>query len=311
MIDKFQKLFGPNPPRATATQQATLAFEDSAEDIEHKKRIARIKNKRRLLGLFALALFVAVVAPSVLSPNDYYADRGAKLEIPGLESDTPAKVVPINQTKPEVKRQQIPSVAPEPKAPASLTSANKVAANAKPAHPTVDEGGLIGKETVADSKKQAPTKPRVIDKTQKYPLPNTANATASGKSGNASVKNNEATKDKKTSLAKETQSKKAESPAASQSGGVLRASANGRYFIQVIATSNKDAAQKRAQSLMKLGVPAYTEIVHRRGSDLWRVRVGRFMTQDEARRALDILALNSIENGGINQEKQPAKAKNN
>ncbi|MDO4937795.1 MAG: SPOR domain-containing protein [Sutterellaceae bacterium] len=58
-----------------------------------------------------------------------------------------------------------------------------------------------------------------------------------------------------------------------------------------------------------MGVPAYTQIVHRRGSDLWRVRVGRFMTMDEARRALDILALNSIENGGISQDKPAATNK--
>ncbi|MGN1209189.1 MAG: SPOR domain-containing protein, partial [Duodenibacillus sp.] len=88
----------------------------------------------------------------------------------------------------------------------------------------------------------------------------------------------------------------------------LRAYAHGRYFIQVVATRNKEAATKKAQSLHTLGLPAYTEIVHRRGSDLWRVRVGKFLTQDDARRALDILALNSIENGGIHQEKPKPEA---
>ena len=78
--------------------------------------------------------------------------------------------------------------------------------------------------------------------------------------------------------------------------------ANGTYFIQVIATSNRNSAQKQAQKLRALGLPAYTEIVHRRGTDLWRVRVGHFASEQEARRALDILALNAIENGGVNQE---------
>ena len=54
--------------------------------------------------------------------------------------------------------------------------------------------------------------------------------------------------------------------------------------------------------MRKLGLPTYTEIVRRRGSDLWRVRVGRFATEDDAKRALDILALNAISNGGVHTE---------
>lgn len=300
MMDKFQKLFGPNPARSTSTapQQAHLAFEDSAEDLEHKKRIARIKNKRRILGLLALAMFVAAVAPSVLSPNDYYADRGAKLEIPGLEGEIPAKVVPLNPPKEEVKVPVTPTSAEKAPAAASLSSANKVAANAKPAHPAVSEEIPVKVKTQSNQSQDKKTaektaeKPRVIDKTQKAETKNTR--TAAGKTP--------AKTEGKTAAAKA-----GDKTAASASAGPLKASANGRYFIQVIATSNKDAATRRAQALMKLGVPAYTEIVHRRGSDLWRVRVGRFMTQDEARRALDILALNSIENGGINQERPAAK----
>lgn len=300
MMDKFQKLFGPNPARSTSTapQQAHLAFEDSAEDLEHKKRIARIKNKRRILGLLALAMFVAVVAPSVLSPNDYYADRGAKLEIPGLEGEIPAKVVPLNPPKEEVKVPVTPASADKAPAAASLSSANKVAANAKPAHPAVSEEIPVKVKTQSNQSQDKKTaektadRPRVIDKTQKSVEQAKNTKTAAAKS------------DAKTAAAKA-----GDKTAAPASTGPLKASANGRYFIQVIATSNKDAATRRAQALMKLGVPAYTEIVHRRGSDLWRVRVGRFMTQDEARRALDILALNSIENGGINQER-PAARKN-
>ena len=99
---------------------------------------------------------------------------------------------------------------------------------------------------------------------------------------------------------------KSSKPAAQTVGSdPLRAVANGRYFIQVIATSNKNSAQNQAQKLRALGLPAYTEIVHRRGTDLWRVRVGRFASEQDAKRALDILAFNAIENGGVNQE--PAK----
>ena len=39
----------------------------------------------------------------------------------------------------------------------------------------------------------------------------------------------------------------------------------------------------------------------RRGTDLWRVRVGRFATMNEAKAARDILANLNESNGGISQ----------
>ncbi len=290
MIDKFQKLFGPNPKRTTGVTPVAYGYEDDAEDIEHKKRVARIKNKRRVLGLLTLAMLVAVVAPSILSPNDYYADRGAKLEIPGLESDAPAKVIEIERTpKTPERTSNVVSGDEKKEAAKSLSSANKVAADAKPAHPTVDDA-LVVLEQKPEKKSVATQQKEVV-----------AKATQTAKNSDKKVQTVKSNEKPRAADAK----KKADDSA--QATGPLRASANGKFFIQVIATSNKDAATRRAQSLVKLGVPAYTEIVHRRGSDLWRVRVGRFMTRQEAQRAMDILALNSVENGGINQEKTSGK----
>ena len=101
---------------------------------------------------------------------------------------------------------------------------------------------------------------------------------------------------------KNKEEQKKEVVATKTTQGPLQAVSNGRYFIQVVATSQKQSAEKVAADLRKLGLPSYTEIVRRRGSDLWRVRVGRFASQDDAKRALDILALNAISNGGIHTE---------
>ena len=79
-----------------------------------------------------------------------------------------------------------------------------------------------------------------------------------------------------------------------------------RYFIQIVATSNKVSAVERAARIRKLGLPVYIEKTQRHKSDLWRVRVGRFDSIDKARAALDKLALNSVTNGGVMTEK-PAK----
>ena len=260
MIDKFQKLFGPNPPRKGAVHTSS-PMEDmdlGAEDEEHRKQIARLKNKRRLIGLLAI---VAVVAPALFEPNDMYSQRGAKLEIPSLQDNTAAKVVPINR-----KEKQVPAIptdlaTAEPAAAQSLKSDNPVTAGAKQI--TTPEQKSVEAKAVAKSEGQA----KSVEKSQKN---------------------------------KEEQKKEVVATKTTQ--GPLQAVSNGRYFIQVVATSQKQSAEKVAADLRKLGFPSYTEIVRRRGSDLWRVRVGRFASQDDAKRALDILALNAISNGGIHTE---------
>ncbi len=260
MIDNFKKVFGPNPPRYAARVEYA-DFRENEGDEEHRRQVARVKNKRRFLGLAAILLGVAVVAPAVFEPNDMYADRGAKLEVPALQDDTAAKVVPLNREKPQQTPPAPASIASQkPAAADSLTAANPVNSGAKP---------MTTPET------------RTTDVTS---VPN-----------------------EKTKQAKAMADKKKPALVATQTK--LRSTAGGRYFIQVVATSNRAAAEKLAGELRDLGLPCYTEIVRRRGSDLWRVRVGRFAALDDAKVALDILAHNSIVNGGINQQAADTKAK--
>ncbi len=279
MIDKFQKLFGPNPPRPAAPGVDEVNYGSAPEDDAHRKQVARIKNKRRLLGILVLLMAAAVVAPSFFEPNDYYADRGAKLEIPALQNEEPAKVVSL---APE-KAKPLPQTPVLPKAPSSaanLSSANKVSEGVKPA-PRDEESSA---EAAAGKK------------------------TAQGAQGNQKAASQQKAAAQKSAAPKAQSANKSKNSSPVPAAEPIRAVANGRYFIQVIATSNKESAQIRAQKLRELGLPAYTEIVHRRGTDLWRVRVGRFASEQEARRALDVLAFNAIENGGVNQE--PAGKKN-
>lgn len=266
-MNKFDKLFGPNPARATSSgAEPGMDFPASGQDEKHLKELAAKRNCRRFVGFLMLAAAAALTLPQVFEPNDYYADRGAKLEIPALTDGTPAKVVPLAADDPAKKaaaERPQPGIAPaQPPAAENLVQSNKVKAEAKPVHQAVvtdSRPAVTASQVTKNAPKPAAAPVAQASDTQVTPLP-------------APVE-------------------------------PLRASANGRYFIQVIATSNKSAAQKHAANLNALGLPAYTEIVHRRGSDLWRVRVGRFMSEDQARRAMDILALNSIDNGGIHQEK--------
>ena len=269
MLDKFQKLFGPNPPRGGSVRPDSPLddMELRVEDEEHRRQVARVKNKRRFIGLIALCLLVAIIAPALFEPNDMYAERGAKLEIPSLQDDTAAKVVPLNRTEKSPKVLPTDIASQEPPSAKSLKSANPVTASAKPI-------------TTPEQKSAAAQK-----KSEKTDAPKqTAKAKDTQKNTQAAAKTN----DKGTAPAK--------------AEGELRAVTHGRYFIQVVATSKKESAEKVAADLRKLGLPSYTEIVRRRGSDLWRVRVGRFASEEDAKRALDILALNSISNGGVHTD---------
>lgn len=251
MLEKFQKLFGPNPPRTGARRSNAdmdpMEFE--AEDEALRKQVARMRNRRRAIGLAAIAAAVAVVAPAVFEPNDMYAERGAKLEIPSLEDETASKVVQLNRPAKQTKALASDIATAELPAEQSLRSENPVDARAK----AVDVPAIASEQS----------KPAVTPGKNKLKEENLSQAVA-------------------------------QEP--------LRAVTKGRYFIQVVATTRKEAAEKMAEDLRKLGLPTYTEIVRRRGSDLWRVRVGRFATQEDAQRAMDILALNAVSNGGVNTE---------
>lgn len=298
MIDKFQKLFGPNPPRSTSAGTQQLGYGATGEDDVHRRQVSRLRNKRRFLGIMVLVVAAAVIAPSVFEPNDYYANRGAKLEIPALQSGAPAKVVSL---APEAQK-PLPEAAVVPKAPSSaaaLSAANTVNAGARPALEAPQPQEATGAQGTAAAQVVKNAAAQKVEKAAKA----AAVAAAAKTVKDAGAGKQSASTSAKPQGQTNTASAKSEEPAsAPASTGPIRAVANGTYFIQVIATSNRNSAQKQAQKLRALGLPAYTEIVHRRGTDLWRVRVGHFASEQEARRALDILALNAIENGGVNQE---------
>ena len=113
MIDKFQKLFGPNPPRGSEAEPQSagvepLQFADALGDEAQKKRMQRIRNKRRILGFAAFVLAFLIAAPTFFEPDNTYADRTAKTLIPPLEDVKPAAVVKISQTEEAAKNLREP-----------------------------------------------------------------------------------------------------------------------------------------------------------------------------------------------------------
>ena len=286
MIDKFQKLFGPNPPRGSEAEPQSagvepLQFADALGDEAQKKRMQRIRNKRRILGFAAFVLAFLIAAPTFFEPDNTYADRTAKTLIPPLEDVKPAAVVKISQTEEAAKNLREP--------PASQSAVDSAAKSLSRANPVTASASLAaGSETPASAAKN-----------DEKPV-GKAGVVSEEKPREAAAKKTEPVKTAKAADAKPAAGKKT---VAGPYG--ITASETGRYYIQIIATANQKSALEKVKYLKRLGLPAYAETVKRRNSDLWRVRVGRFATLDDAKAARDLLALNSESHGGISQ--LPAK----
>lgn len=286
MIDKFQKLFGPNPPRGSEAEPQSagvepLQFADALGDEAQKKRMQRIRNKRRILGFAAFVLAFLIAAPTFFEPDNTYADRTAKTLIPPLEDVKPAAVVKISQTEEAAKNLREP--------PASQSAVDSAAKSLSRANPVTASASLAaGSETPASAAKNDEKPVRK------------AGVVSEEKPREAAAKKTEPVKTAKAADAKPAAGKKT---VAGPYG--ITATETGRYYIQIIATANQKSALEKVNYLKRLGLPAYAETVKRRNSDLWRVRVGRFETLDDAKAARDLLALNSESHGGISQ--LPAK----
>lgn len=286
MIDKFQKLFGPNPPRGSEAEPQSagvepLQFADALGDEAQKKRMQRIRNKRCILGFAAFVLAFLIAAPTFFEPDNTYADRTAKTLIPPLEDVKPAAVVKISQTEEAAKNLREP--------PASQSAVDSAAKSLSRANPVTASASLAaGSETPASAAKNDEKPVRK------------AGVVSEEKPREAAAKKTEPVKTAKAADAKPAAGKKT---VAGPYG--ITASETGRYYIQIIATANQKSALEKVKYLKRLGLPAYAETVKRRNSDLWRVRVGRFETLDDAKAARDLLALNSESHGGISQ--LPAK----
>jgi DedD protein len=247
MDEKFKKHFGPNPSRQADIDSEAKTLMSETDDSEYKRALARVRNKRRVLGFLILAVGVLVVFPWIIDPNPEFAQRSAQTEIP------------LVKTKPSTAKIALQS---EPGAAKPVEGYGR-----KP----VESGA---RTTVAPVAVKPVTNPAPVKETVKAPVKPQAQEPVKAA---ASVK------------------KPALTPIPAQAKGV--------YVIQVIATGNRDGALKKQKKLEALGLPVFLERVRRQNTDLWRVRVGRFADQNQAKAAAKRLTDNGISHGGILTEK--------
>lgn len=77
------------------------------------------------------------------------------------------------------------------------------------------------------------------------------------------------------------------------------------WVVQVLASSNKNYAQEKANEVRDAGLPAYVDNIERNGSILWRVRLGPYSSQQEARAQRDKLAFAALPSGALIKETTP------
>lgn len=70
------------------------------------------------------------------------------------------------------------------------------------------------------------------------------------------------------------------------------AKAQSGYFIQIVVTSSEAKADRMVRDLKRLKLPAYSEQIKGKKGPLWRVRIGHFKTEKEAKNTVAVLALN-------------------
>ena len=85
MLDKFQKLFGPNSEQRPSGNLGADYAGTSLD--EATKKTDRRGFRRRVVGFIAFVLFLCAVLPWVFEPAEEYASRGAQTQI-----GTPSKV---------------------------------------------------------------------------------------------------------------------------------------------------------------------------------------------------------------------------
>ena len=274
MKEKFQKIFGTEP---VPNDPAVPSFADDVNEAVQSRRVARLTMRRRLLGLAAMVLLALIVVPAFFEPDLATVDRKALTVIPPLVGAEEAVVTDVKPAVTETKPERPQPTADERSVRSTataLSAANPVSAGMKAAPGVTDESDPIG--TLL--KEKPAVKPPV--KKESHPVPVKTAEKAIEKPAAEAVKSVAKPAPAKTTVASD--------PA-------------GRWYIQLFATANKTAAETKAKALERLGLPSYIEPVKRRGTDLWRVRVGRFATMADAKKARDILTLNNESHGGISQ----------
>lgn len=264
------------PSQLSGTSAAILGQEVERAEVEaQRKSMRRSRLRLRAIGFAAIVLAAVIFLPRVFEANPNLTTMGAQTVIPPVTANAVSTEVRLDEPNDQAqKNSQAVDLNPStvtPSAPAaanSLAQANPVSAVAAQPAP-VEAGSAMPPVEVTSV--QAPT-----------PAATPAPASASNTSAAAA----------------------APAPAAAAPAAEAAAPKN-VWIIQILASSSKSYAQEKAAAVRDIGLPSYVDSIQRNGSTLWRVRIGPYKTQEEARAERDKLAFAALPSGALLRETAP------
>ena len=149
MLDKFQKLFGPNETASTEDSDAGSIYSISS-NAAAGKATQKASFRRRVFGFIAFVLLLCAVLPWVFEPAEDFAKRGAVTEIPKQGKTPYSQRMAVTSTKNTAKKTDAPK-------------AEVVARNLSQANPTPS----AAKKATTVAEKKTPSQAKPTTATQK------------------------------------------------------------------------------------------------------------------------------------------------
>lgn len=263
------------PPQLAGTSAAILGQAVERAEVEaQRKAMRRSRLRLRAIGFAAIVLAAVIFLPRVFEPNPNLTTMGAQTVIPPVTANAVSTEVRLDEPNDQAqKNSQAVDLNPSTVTPSASAAANSLAqanpVSAVAAQPAPLETGKA-MPPVEVASVQAPTSAAA----------NTAPAT--------------------------TQSTPTAAPApAAAAPAPNAATPKNVWIIQILASSSKSYAQEKAAAVRDIGLPSYVDSIQRNGSTLWRVRIGPYKTQEEARAERDKLAFAALPSGALLRETAP------
>lgn len=261
------------PPQLSGTSAAILGQAVERAEVEaQRKAMRRSRLRLRAIGFAAIVLAAVIFLPRVFESNPNLTTMGAQTVIPPVTANAVSTEVRLDEPNDQAqKNSQAVDLNPSTVTPSASAAANSLAqanpVSAVAAQPApLETGKAMPPMEVASV--QAPTSAAANTAPATSPSTPTAAPTAAAPASSAATPKNV-------------------------------------WIIQILASSSKSYAQEKAAAVRDIGLPSYVDSIQRNGSTLWRVRIGPYKTQEEARAERDKLAFAALPSGALLRETAP------
>ena len=260
------------PPQLSGTSAAVLGQAVERAEVEaQRKSMRRSRLRLRAIGFAAIVLAAVIFLPRVFEANPNLTTMGAQTVIPPVTANAVSTEVRLDEPNDQAqKNSQAVDLNPSTVTPSASAAANSLAQ--------------------ANPVSAVAAQPAPLETGKAMPPVEVASVQAPAPAAN--------------SAAPTTPNAHAAAPAVAAPAAEAAAPKN-VWIIQILASSSKSYAQEKAAAVRDIGLPSYVDSIQRNGSTLWRVRIGPYKTQEEARAERDKLAFAALPSGALLRETAP------